>query len=197
MHRRPILGRLRRGRAFTLIEFIAVIVVIAILTVVAPPQFLDVRADAWNAQHARVAAGFTTAVNTARAACRAYGNPAGSTTIDFGKIDPGTIDFNTNCVPVGTTWTSGAPSTTNCTEVFNALMRGVRTADTATAGVPYYTTSGARACFYWAVDSSANAPNPSVAGTLQIMLTHSAGGTGEIKYTPWGSSTWIVLVGPN
>ena len=119
-----------RTAAFTIIEFILIILVLGILAAVALPRFIQVEDEAHPAQVRTVASTLATAVAQARAIWEIEGQglPAENLQV-FGTQQDGQLDFNAAGWP-SQHWFGGIeanPSTNNvadCISVSNALLQG-------------------------------------------------------------------------
>lgn len=88
---------------FTLIELVAVIVLLGVLAVTALPRFIDLKSDAEVAVLESTAGAMRTGIQLAHAKWRALGSPTGFAARNdvrlFGAGTTGQIDFNSNGWP--------------------------------------------------------------------------------------------------
>lgn len=135
----------------TLIELVAVIVILGSLASVALPAFLDLRKDAWNAKLMGAGGAFASALQNARAVCRMMG-ASGAPTYNLPQTG-GALDFDANCYPMGTNWVAGQPTDANCQEVMSVMLPQTRVATGAGATVDFRAFSVAapnEQCAYFA-----------------------------------------------
>jgi prepilin-type N-terminal cleavage/methylation domain-containing protein len=184
----------RRNRGFTLIELVAVIVILGVLSVTVTTAFVDLRTEARNAKHNGVVGAFGSAFVHARQACRAFQTTPN--TLDFPRLGDGTLDFDSACVPMGTSWVSGSPGSANfCREVAAFLVRGVSFTLTAAAGQDYLVTESGGACTYAALDASGNPMPVAPSGTQPLTMIYVASGAGQgtlLYYDIYGTGRIIV-----
>lgn len=132
----------RRHRCgFTLIELIAVVVVLGVMAVVALTANASLRGDAYRATAEGFAAAYRSAMHSARAFCVARTNGNGA--LNLPGIGDGTVDFNADCWPVGTGLATIPPGNYNsgthplldadCVGLYQQLLRG---GPQAAAGAP-------------------------------------------------------------
>lgn len=102
---------LHRRQGFTLIELVAVILILSILAAIALPKFLDITDQAHDSAIKAVNGSFSTAVTSVRAQWLVEGG-AGSN-----------VSFSGENVPVSANgWPSPVAGTTDCTDLWGALM---------------------------------------------------------------------------
>ncbi len=111
----------RAAPGFTLIELIAVIAILGILTAVALPRFVDVRSNAHQANVAQTAAAFTAAIQMAYLGCVTMNFDSQDNLSIFGA---GNVDFNANCFPSSTNGNNGNVNANRCRQVCNGMLAG-------------------------------------------------------------------------
>lgn len=145
---------------FTLIELIAVLVILGSLAAVAVPAFLDMRVAARDALTANTAGALRAGLDAATNAWRVRGTGNGAVTNLAGWRD-GTADFDADGDLMGTSYAGGAINEANCMEIWrlafaNSPPLGGQAAGTAppnswqarymaNAGCIYVMTDGAGA----------------------------------------------------
>lgn len=116
----------RATSGFTLIELIAVVVILAVISVVAVPVFADLRAQANIAALRATASAFVEGMRLAKAAW--YVKSDGTAVVDLPGYGDGTVDFGTPGYPVGTSvvdpLSPGLASHARCAEIFRAVVPG-------------------------------------------------------------------------
>ena len=85
---------------FTLIELIAVVVIVGVVAVVAMTAMSTMQRQAESANADAIVGAFKAAADQARSLCIARSDGAGA--IDLPGLADGTLDFNSQCWPVGT-----------------------------------------------------------------------------------------------
>lgn len=142
------------ARGFTLVELVAVIVVLGILAVVAIPRFLDVTHGAYKAVVAQTAAAFTTALTQAHLGCVIASHAGKDNLATFGRGD---VDFNSDCYPSSTNGNNGNVSAARCLQIWNGMLASPPTISTPASDTTDYRAQGAgKVCTYtFRKDSSA------------------------------------------
>jgi len=103
---------------FTLIELVAVIVLLGILAAMALPRFINLSSDAYLAEFHATQGAFKAAVTTAHLKWLAAGSPTGASAQDF----IGSIDFNHLGYPAGIDGGAQVTSPEDCLAIFQGLM---------------------------------------------------------------------------
>ena len=175
---------MKKNRGFTLIELVAVIVILGILAVIAAPKFLNLQDDAHKSRSDGVFSAFTAAVNMYHGAWILQGEPSVSSGVGVIFADE-TIYPSNEGFPLGTT-DYGIITNEGCGELWNALLNQDLTIEpyntftNINADIQYgFTTSGE--CFYSYVSDYNNA-----ASTGNELLYSPT--TGETYVKPYNKS---------
>ena len=107
------------GKGFTLVELVAVMVILGVIAVVAVPRFVDLRTDAHRGAVAGTAGAFTSAARLAYAACQARNFAGRDNMPGFGT---GTVDFHASCYPSDTAGSNGNVNANRCRDIWNGIL---------------------------------------------------------------------------
>lgn len=162
MHHYPRLQGYRRAlaRGFTLIELIAVIVIMAVLSTAAVTRFVDMRADAIVGSTDATAAALVDGLRIANSVWRLRA-PNGGGVLNLPNYADGTADFAANGYPIGTAaiTTTDILSNLRCMELFRLTVRGTPVTTMAEGypaprGTRFLALGGQTICGYYVLNSS-------------------------------------------
>lgn len=177
-----------RARGFTLIELVAVIVILGVLAVVAVPAFVDLRRDTYDTSGRAKAAALHAGIESARIRWRMTPN-GGVAAQDLAGVGDGTWDFDDKGNLVGTSYAgSGDMTNTNCAEVVRAVIPGAP--PVAIAGLEAFSPHGLAAtyvagvgCVFHVLDAAgATMPIP---GDVYYLGYDPAGASGGARGRVW------------
>lgn len=169
---------------FTLVELIVVIIILAILGAVALPKFIDVTEKAQISAVKGAGGGLGAGVALFHAQWVANGHTAAEINVDgFGGAGASfTVDANESGWPVGTEFADAAAATnptittTMCTNIWNGVMQGPPTIDTAAANKPdYVVTVSSPTCTYTYHGGQVTAPQPDGSNDMTITYNTDTG----------------------
>jgi MSHA pilin protein MshB len=133
-------------RGFTLIEMVAVIVVLGILAAHAVPRLSGLDDAAHHAAVAGHSAAFRTAAMLANVRCQISGHAGLDNLAGFGN---GTLDFNASCYPASTNGNNGNYNANRCLQVWNGLLSPAPTISTpANDSTDYRAQGSGLVCTY-------------------------------------------------
>lgn len=132
---------------FTLVELIAVIIILASLAASALPRFINLVEEAHQSDVAMTAATFSSAVFMASAACQVR-NYAGLDNLPI--FGAGNVDFNANCLPSSTNGNNNLTvNAARCLQVWNGILSPAPSiSTTAVDTTDYRAQGGGSTCTY-------------------------------------------------
>jgi len=145
------MNKLYNEQGFSLVELVVVIILIAILSAILIPRFLDMKDEAQLAQVRATAGAFKTAVQQVKLRFAMLGYATRVQNIPgFGG---GNVDTNNIGFPIGTTKGNGNENigvgNNGCADVWNGIMNVSSTASTGnTTDFQTYRHTGNRVCSY-------------------------------------------------
>lgn len=130
----------RQARGFTVIELVAVIVILGSLVATAAPRYASLADDAHQVVVAMTASSFGSSVRQAYYGCVVADFASKDNLPTFGD---GTVDFNGNCLPSSTNGNNGATVNANrCLQIWNGLLASAPSISTPANDVTDYRAQG-------------------------------------------------------
>lgn len=142
----------RRGRAFTVVELLAVLLIIGALTSVAMPRFESLTGAVYHARISATLGAFDSGIRFARLSCilASWANRD-----NLPGYAGGVVDFNTNCFPTDTVGNANTigNNAARCVNVWNGILdRAPSIATTGTSTEFRATAQGTRCTYVFLLD---------------------------------------------
>lgn len=126
-------------RGFTLVELVAVIIILALLAAQAAPRFIALDGAAHHAAVEGHAGAFDSAVAMAHAACQVASYAGRDILSIYGDA---TVDFNANCYPSSTNGNNGNFSPARCRQVWSGVLAVAPSISTPASDTTDYRAQG-------------------------------------------------------
>ncbi|HUW76927.1 MAG TPA: type II secretion system protein [Gallionella sp.] len=126
--------KLHLHRGFTLIELIAVIVILGVLGAAALPKFVDLRKDSYQSSVATTASALQSSASMAQQLCVIRSWAGKDNLPGFGSNN---VDFNANCLPSDTNGSNVlTASRARCMRIFQGVLSTSYTINTSVGSNP-------------------------------------------------------------
>ena len=136
-----------RGRAFSVVELLAVLLIIGALTSVALPRFASLTGAVYHARISATVAAFDSGIRFARLSCilASWANRD-----NMPGYAGGVVDFNTNCYPTDTTGNANTigNNAARCVNVWNDILEQAPSIATTGATTDFRATAQGNRCTY-------------------------------------------------